>query len=81
MTFGEKIRHSRMLQGLSQADLAAKTGLNPSAISHFEKGRRKPSFENLQRLAKSLSITSDYLLDLPFSLKINAHTRAAWKTE
>ena len=64
MTFGEKLRHVRLLRELNQTELAAKTGLLPSAIGHFEKGRRKPSFENLRRLAKALNITSDYLLGL-----------------
>lgn len=32
------------------------------AISHFEVGSRKPSFENLRRLADALSVTTDFLL-------------------
>ena len=34
----------------------------PSAISHFETGGRKPSFDNLRRLADALDVTTDYLL-------------------
>jgi transcriptional regulator with XRE-family HTH domain len=36
--------------------------LQPSAISHFETGSRKPSFDNLRRLADALSVTTDYLI-------------------
>ncbi len=36
--------------------------MNPSAISHFETGNRKPSFDNLRRLADALQVTTDYLL-------------------
>lgn len=47
---------------MSQGDLATKSGLQPSAISHFETGNRSPSFDNLKRLADALSVTTDYLL-------------------
>ena len=47
---------------MSQGDLATKSGLQPSAISHFETGNRSPSFDNLKRLADALTVTTDYLL-------------------
>lgn len=47
---------------MSQSDLASKSGLQPSAISHFETGNRSPSFDNLKRLADALNVTTDYLL-------------------
>lgn len=42
--------------------LAEITGLQPSAVSHFETGNRSPSFDNLRRLADALEVTTDYLL-------------------
>ena len=48
--------------GLSQSDLASKTGLKQVAISLFETGRRAPSFGNLKRLADALEVTTDYLM-------------------
>ena len=50
------------MRGLSQSDLASKTGLKQVAISLFETGRRAPSFGNLKRLADALEVTSDYLM-------------------
>ena len=50
------------MRGLDQSALAEKSGLPPSSISHFEAGSRKPSFENLRRLANALEVTADYLL-------------------
>lgn len=47
---------------MSQADLAQRTGLRTSAVSQFETGARKPSFDNLRRLADALDVTTDYLL-------------------
>lgn len=61
-TFGERLRRIREQKRLSQAELAEKTGLQPSAISHFESGRRRPSIDNLMRLADALFITTDIIL-------------------
>ncbi len=60
--FCERLRIVRELRGLSQTELADKARLQPSAISHFETGRRAPSFDNLKKLANALSISVDYLL-------------------
>jgi transcriptional regulator with XRE-family HTH domain len=61
--FSDRLRHSReALRRLSQSELAERAGLQPSAVSHFETGRRSPSFDNLRRLADALDVTTDYLL-------------------
>jgi transcriptional regulator with XRE-family HTH domain len=60
--FRERLRQAREENNLTQAELGEKTGLPPSSISHFEKGPRKPSFDNLRRLAAALHVTTDYLL-------------------
>ncbi len=36
--------------------------MQPSAIAHFEAGRRKPSFDNVRALAKALKVSADFLL-------------------
>jgi len=60
--FKQRLREMREKRGLSQAQLAERAGLQPAAVSHFETGARKPSFENLVKLAEALSVTTDYLL-------------------
>lgn len=60
--FAQRLKEARDLRGLSQTELANKTGLQPSAVSHFETKTRKPSFDNLRRLADALDVTTDYLL-------------------
>jgi transcriptional regulator with XRE-family HTH domain len=61
-SFGERLRRIREEKRLSQAELGERTGFQPSAISHFESGRRSPSFDNLKKLADALAVTIDFLL-------------------
>ena len=60
--FPARLKAARELRQISQSDLAEKAGLPPTSISHFEAGSRKPSFDNLRRLADKLDVTADYLL-------------------
>lgn len=60
--FPDRLRMAREHRDLSQGKLAERAGLQPSAVSHFETGGRKPSFDNLKRLADALNVTTDFLL-------------------
>jgi transcriptional regulator with XRE-family HTH domain len=60
--FSERLRAAREHRKLSQSELAEKAKLQPSAVSHFETGRRSPSFDNLKGLADALDVTTDYLI-------------------
>jgi len=60
--FQERLKAARELRKLNQSDLAARAGMPPSSIAHFESGSRKPSFDTLRRLANSLEVTTDFLL-------------------
>jgi transcriptional regulator with XRE-family HTH domain len=60
--FPDRLRSARDLRQMSQSDLAEKANLQPTAVSHFETGRRAPSFDNLKALSEALQVTTDYLL-------------------
>ena len=60
--FGDRLKAARDLRRMSQGELAEKCRLPPSSISHFESAKRKPSFDNLRKLAAALEVTTDYLL-------------------
>ena len=62
--FGERLKVAREMRGLNQRQLGERLGVPPSSIAHFEGGRRKPSFDNLHRLAGALEVTTDFLLGL-----------------
>ena len=60
--FPKRLKASRKMRDLNQAELGRLAGLQSAAISHFETGARKPSFDNLRRLADALEVSIDYLL-------------------
>ena len=69
--FAERLRAARELRKMSQSDLADKSDLLPSAISHFETGRRSPSFANLKALSDALDVTTDYLIGRSDSMELS----------
>jgi len=50
---GELIAEIRRLSRLSQAELARRSGLQPSVLSAYEHGRRQPSVSALARIARA----------------------------
>ena len=57
-----RIKNRRLELQMTQTQLADKATLTPAAISQFESGARKPSFNTLSSLADALKVTTDYLL-------------------
>jgi Zn-dependent peptidase ImmA (M78 family)/DNA-binding XRE family transcriptional regulator len=55
-----KIKNARVLQGLSQQELADSVGVSKQMISKYEKGESIPSSSNLLKLGKSLKVKMDY---------------------
>ena len=54
---GMRIRFLRKRLGWSQEDLALEASVNKNYISDLENGRRNPSLDILERIAKALNIT------------------------
>lgn len=62
MNFSEKLKYLRKEQGMTQAQLAQKSGLSKGAIGNFESGKRtKISFESVCRLADALDVAPEEL--------------------
>lgn len=68
-SFSSRLIAAREARQLTQTELARLADLQPAAIGHFEKDRRKPSFANIRALAKALGVSSDYLLGRSESFK------------
>lgn len=61
--FQERLRSARDgLRRMGQVELERAAGLPPNSIARFEEGARKPSFDDLRKLAIALNVTIDYLL-------------------
>ena len=59
---GQRIAALRRHLGMSQAELAKKMGVSPSAVGMYEQGRREPSLGGVVTLSAIFSVTADYLL-------------------
>ena len=64
MSVAIRIKDRRTKLNITQTGLAKAAKLTPAAISQFESGARKPSFDALSKLAKALKVTTDYLLGM-----------------
>jgi transcriptional regulator with XRE-family HTH domain len=61
-TFGENLREARRAAGLSQEELAERAGVDRSAISDYERGRREPNLSTIVKLASALEISTETLV-------------------
>ena len=59
---GTRIAALRREAGLSQAQLALRLGISPSAMGMYEQGRREPSMETVVAMARVFRVSTDYLL-------------------
>ena len=59
---GARISALRREAGLSQAQLAQRLGISPSAMGMYEQGRREPSMETVVAMADFFGVSTDYLL-------------------
>jgi transcriptional regulator with XRE-family HTH domain len=59
---GLNLRVARLQRVLSQAELAARSGLSQTQISYFEAGQRLPSLEHLLCIARSLDVSIQKLI-------------------
>ena len=59
---GARIAALRRNRGLSQAELARRLRISPSAVGMYEQGRREPSVELLVAMAGDFRVSTDFLL-------------------
>ena len=63
------LRELRLKRGMTQQQLAEKTGISQSDISKFETGGGNPSIKTLQRLAAGMGM----ILQVEFKPVTSAH--------
>jgi len=62
MSVGERIKARRSELGWTQESLAQKAGISKSFLSELENGKRRVSADNLLEIARTLSVSLDYLM-------------------
>jgi transcriptional regulator with XRE-family HTH domain len=63
MRFSERLRELRDSSGLSEAKLAAASGVSFSAIHQYGLGLRMPSYAAVVKLARALGVTCEAFQD------------------
>jgi len=63
--FGENLRTARLLAGLSQTDLAARSGLSQQYLSKVESGHKNVTLRTIATLAKAVGRDASVLLRQP----------------
>lgn len=63
-TIGEKIKYIRKENYLSQGKFAAKIGISESTVSHWEKGKRKPSKPHAKKIIEIFSVPQDWFIEV-----------------
>lgn len=62
MEFSERLKKLRKNAGLTQVDVAEKLGISQPAYASWERGVKKPTQENLVKIAQILNVSIDYLV-------------------
>lgn len=62
MEFKDRLKAVRLNNKLTQKEVANYFQTSPQSYAQWEKGLRKPSAENLQKLADFFNVSTDYLL-------------------
>lgn len=60
----QRIRQARQARGLSQVQLACRLGVTKQCLSNWENDNIQPSIDGLERLARQLDVSADFLLGL-----------------
>lgn len=63
-TLGQRIKETRILRNMTQAELAKQVKVSsPVVIGNWESNANKPDAEKIRRLCAALQVSAAYLLD------------------
>ena len=76
MVFKDRLKERRREVGISQAELARRTGVTARTIQNYEMGSRKPQqMEIVRKMAEALDTSIEYLLGREGSFVVSAYER------
>ena len=62
--FGNRVKTLRTSLGLNQVEFGKKLNVTKQSVSNWENGNIQPSIDMLVKIAKTYSVSTDYLLGL-----------------
>ena len=62
MEFSERLKELRKKANFTQVEVAEKLGISQPAYASWERGVKKPTQENLVKIAQVLNVSVDYLV-------------------
>ena len=62
MAFSQNLKHALEMKGVSQRELAKRTGITEASISRYISGEREPRAYTLSKIASVLHMTMDELI-------------------
>ena len=62
MEFSERLKELRKQAHMTQVELASKLGIVQSSYADWERGKKKPTQDNLVKIAQVLNVSVDYLV-------------------
>lgn len=63
MEFGKKLKSILEFEGLQQKEFAETLNIHPSTLSGYINEGKQPDFELIKKMARTLGVSTDYLLD------------------
>jgi len=60
---GDKVKHERYVQTMTQAQLAKKAGITAAALVKIEKNQSDPHVSTIRKLADALGVEPRYLIE------------------
>ncbi len=62
--FYERVKELRNSLGINQVEFSKKIGVTKQCVSNWENGYIQPSIDMLKKIAKTFSVSTDYLLGI-----------------
>lgn len=61
---GQRLREARMVRGFTQPEMSKRLRLSLRTYQKYEEGSRNPQLDTLAEIARTLDVTTDWLLGL-----------------
>lgn len=72
MSFGTRLKSARVMQSMTQAELAEKVSVEKMSISKYENDRMLPSAKTMILLAEALHVSLDYFINEKLEVKLES---------